>query len=176
MKTVIVGMNDPTFSDPSQALSTLYPRSSGRRLWLMSGMTAEEWEAAFERVNLVQSLEWSMTKAKLHASVLKENLKGRRVLVLGKQTWMALGGSQRDPFFKTVDNWTLLPHTSGKNLYYNSAPNRRKLKHVLRKAAKSSGEVEGLGQAPRPEKQSLRRRLQACRPILRRHVSEGSDA
>jgi hypothetical protein len=130
-KPVILGMNSRT----GEALGLLPTTGAGCRLWKCTGMTLREYLDAFDRMNLLEEPEWVAERARVAAAKIKERLKGRRVIVLGSQAWTALGLPKKnlmEPHFATDGTrWIMLPHPSGKNLWYNDAANREKVRRFF---------------------------------------------
>ena len=130
MKPVILGMNNPISSDPHHALYPSPEGCTGHRLWTMlnarTGCSRAQYLEAFERRNLLPGKTWSMPHARLAATQFIEEMRGRYILVLGAEPRDAL----RLPrvLVKPVEMygsvWRLLPHPSGRNLWYNVRGNR----------------------------------------------------
>lgn len=126
MRAVILGMNNPSDAHPGEALAyTLVPaNASGARLQRMSGLSPSEYDAAFERMNLVGGRRWGPAAAMTEARAVKAKLRGRRIAVLGRSVWNALQ-LPHTLWFNTVHvggaEWTLLPHPSGLNRSLNDA-------------------------------------------------------
>jgi hypothetical protein len=133
MKTVLIGMNDPNrFTD--DALSPHH--TCGKTLFKLSGMSLDEYEEAFERINIVGAKEWSFDKASHEGVFLRQRLEGRRVVVLGRQVWKALFLAHM-PWFKPLAQgddtvYVMIPHPSGRNLLYNNPIIKRKARQCLR--------------------------------------------
>lgn len=128
MKPVILGMNSKT----GEALGLLPTTGAGARLWRCTGFTLREYLDSFDRMNLLEEPEWDRNAAKESAKRVRERLRGRTVIVLGSQAWTALSLSKRLPFdpCETSEGtrWFLLPHPSGKNLWYNEEANRDRVR------------------------------------------------
>jgi len=136
---VIIGMNNPTREgDP---LSPTADKNAGHRLWQMSGMSLADYEATFERINLVDARQWRPWHARTVGRRLRQRLRGRSVIVLGRDVWQALGLDDAPWFASTTfgaTTFTLLPHPSGRNLIYNDAANREEVRRCLSQFLKPS--------------------------------------
>ncbi|HXU01296.1 MAG TPA: hypothetical protein VN903_09905 [Polyangia bacterium] len=139
MRPAIIGMNNPTRAgDP---LSPMADRNAGHRLWRMSGMALADYEATFERINLLPSRRWLPWQARAAGRKLRRQLAGRSVVVLGRGVWQALGLDDVAWFASTTiggTTFTLLPHPSGRNLIYNDAANREEVRRCLSQFLKPS--------------------------------------
>jgi hypothetical protein len=102
--------------------------SAGRRLWQLSGMSREEYLAAFDRANVASTNLYGENGASC------PNLDDRKVAVLGREAWRLLGLPRTD-FFDTEGRFVLLPHPSGRNRLYNSARVRAQARKMLRQMA-----------------------------------------
>ena len=119
MKPVLLGMNNP-----HRAGDPLSPdETTGLRLRELSGLTRDDYIAAFDRMNLIESRKWSAIAARYDAARIRRDLVGRRVIVLGIDVWQAIGLPSA-PWFVTCDrygaSWSLIPHPSGRNPIYNN--------------------------------------------------------
>jgi len=114
------------------------PGSTADRLLAISGMTHDEYLANFKRLNLLPLGHWCPIKARVRGLRIQRSLRGK-VIVLGKQTWSALGLPRIDFFERVVTadaEFILLPHPSGRNLIYNDPRNRERARRILRRAAR----------------------------------------
>jgi hypothetical protein len=123
----LVGIDNPHSSDPDHALDPRAPGSAGERLFQLSGMSLEEYERAFRRVNAVDDPRFPA---------------GAHLIFLGRRAWDFVGFPGRPAFFSTVKmplgfRLTLIPHPSGKNLMYNDETNRQRAGEILREAARA---------------------------------------
>lgn len=129
-KVVLLGMNNPLRVDPEFALYPAPVNCTGWRLWKMlnarTGALKHEYLGAFERRNLVPLLTWSPRAARAHAELLKDQLRGREVIVLGAETRRALGLPELLVLPQTIGEttWRQLPHPSGRCHWYNDPGNR----------------------------------------------------
>ena len=95
MRPLLLGMNDPSGSGEPLGLSR---SGAGTRLLSLSGLSREEYEETFERANLLPGRVWRPIQARLRGARLREELaRGRTIVVLGKETWAALGLLQPPP-------------------------------------------------------------------------------
>ena len=132
-KVAICGMNNP-----HRAGDPLSPDwTAGKKLFQLSGMTREEYEATFERMNLIESRTWSGIQAKTAGTRLKSRLRNRSVIVLGKMAWYALGLEPTE-WFGSKGRFTLLPHPSGRCRLYNDESNRRKARECMSRYTRRS--------------------------------------
>lgn len=101
------------------------------------GITAEQYDALFERVNLIPKFPgksgttkedaFPVGKARWHARRLAPRLKGREVIILGRQPAEVLGVNT--PFHWWLEDGpgfiaAVVPHPSGRNRWYNDVANR----------------------------------------------------
>lgn len=138
-KPLILGMNAPRGGEP---LLPTCPNSAGRRLWDLSGLSLEDYVSLFERDNVLRGKQqWSWKKARSSAQSVKTEVRGRHVIVLGRDVWRALDLPATAVALDTVTSgdsyWTLVPHPSGKNLWYNSIENRDRVREWFRNFAKT---------------------------------------
>lgn len=152
MKTVIVGIAPARPGEEGQPLSAVSPQSTGRKIADMIGVGKYEYMKAFDRINLcpfaqestIPVADWMPAASNLGASLLR----GRRVILLGVNVAQCFGivPSPRD-FLKWVDDpgeripnygsvgwnagdrrppfsWSILPHPSGRNRWYNVSKNK----------------------------------------------------
>ncbi len=137
MKPVILGMNNPISSDPEHALFPAPEGCAGHRLWRLlhnrTGASRSEYLEAFERRNLIPHKNWTMAEARALSAAFIEEVRGRVVLVLGAEPRDALK-LPRIPI-KPVElygvTWRMVPHPSGRNLWYNVKGNRETVELVL---------------------------------------------
>lgn len=138
MRPLILGMADPSGSGEALAIDGVPAGASGVRLWKMSGLSREEWLAAFDRTNVVPDRRWLRYKAR-HLGVLARTVIGdRTTVVLGRETWLALGLRPAAPLAR-VANFYRVPHPSGRNPWYNDIRNRSDVGRLLRRLAREGG-------------------------------------
>ncbi len=133
MKPVIVGeAPSPSATRPVQPLFPFPINSAGARLCRMSGLSQREYVATFDRLNLWPTYKkrWDVSGARWAAWNLISSrlLDGRAVVLLGRRVWLAFGGREdvepliwyagSVPAFRPACV-ALVPHPSGRNLWYN---------------------------------------------------------
>lgn len=130
---LIIGEAPSLHGDPAVPLEG----SVGKRLAEYAGLTWSDYLALTERRNIFQEpVEWSRVEAKGRAEVMFPQLLGRHVILLGQRVadafafhwpllnWVSVGGV-------TV---AIVPHPSGKNLWWNEPENRSQARRFLRSA------------------------------------------
>lgn len=128
IRPILVGLNNPHSTDPRAALLPRPIGSAGHRLFKMSRLDWSDYNAVFERVNVVD-IEYPAI-----------SLRDRRVVVFGREAWMYLDLDPIDPMqytFRWGSRVTFAPHPSGRNHFYNDPRNRERLRVVLREIKKS---------------------------------------
>lgn len=134
MKPIIVGQAPSRNSDPSEPLSG----RSGKRLAMLCGCTVDEFMQTFDRRNMIDYWPGSNaakgdgfilhSRARIIAESLKADLRGRRVILLGRN----VSNSFRVPFplfeVAPLDGMAVSssPHPSGVNLWFNEKDNIEK--------------------------------------------------
>lgn len=103
--------------------------STADRLREMLEMTVDEYEAAFERANVLGSPPWDR-RARAAGRRTRRQITETAV-VLGKEVWSVLGLPRQTRYFERVENFTLVPHPSGRSLIYNDASMRALLKETI---------------------------------------------
>jgi len=104
----------------------------------MTGLTLEEYERTFERVNLLQKFpgaiqngdSFPVAKAKIAAQVVERMARERTIIFVGRNVSRAFGYCNKSlPFFELNVNrvhgyrFVCVPHTSGRNHWYNRPEN-----------------------------------------------------
>jgi hypothetical protein len=140
VRPIILGMNDP--SGTGCLRQDVGAAAAGHRLWRLSGLSREAYLEAFERVNLLDQREWCPVAAREAAQGFLLRTRGRRVIVLGKAAWVALGLPRDNPWLTTWHDslggsLTLIPHPSGKNLILNDKAMRQRVKRCLTRSSRS---------------------------------------
>lgn len=162
-RPTLVGMNNPLSDRPEMALWPSPPGCTGWRIWKMledhGGVGPQDYVEAFDRVNILNSQEFSARRARAAAADLLRRLGGRtRVVVLGAAPLAALrlpplqpghwhqfwrvppapeptahGPKPIDPeaMAARLIRYTCLPHPSGRCRWYNDHDNRRLARHLL---------------------------------------------
>lgn len=141
MRPILLGMNNPLSDDARHALFPAPEGCTGHRVWKMlrefdESVSMKRYLEMFDRRNLVSGRAWSLAAARDAATLLHgelENYGGADrapdVIVLGGQTWRALGLERRTNILHShgllsATFWRI-PHPSGRNLWYNEERNRR---------------------------------------------------
>jgi hypothetical protein len=124
-------MNCPVGGEP------LHPDGgSGRRLIELMGRDAFD---RFDRMNVLDETTWRPDRARASAAAKTKLLAGRKVAVLGAETWRALTTERRPRWLQKTasgdSEFTLIPHPSGRNLVLNSRDMRRAVRRTLREMA-----------------------------------------
>lgn len=132
-RPLLLGTDNPHSSDPRAALLPRPRGGAGHRLFVMSRMTWREYRNAFERRN--------------SCDVTLEDLRDRTVVVLGRETWRRtrplLGASAPrvldmfDRYFTGSSIFLMVPHPSGRNLWYNESRNRHRVTRLLRRLSRA---------------------------------------
>ena len=146
MKPVIIGeAPSPSATKPVQPLFPFPARSAGARLWRMTGLSRPEYIEAFHRMYL---LPWVCTEYSVcndhwaaYNLISSRLLDGRAVVLLGQRVWLAFGGREdvepliwyagSVPAFKPACV-ALVPHPSGRNLWYNDEHQRGAAANFMR--------------------------------------------
>ncbi|QIG69662.1 hypothetical protein EVB81_093 [Rhizobium phage RHph_I46] len=139
-KTVLLGMNNP---DPNDAFATQKKTGSGYRLLSFMNeylrprkieIGGYDFERFFDRMNVLDTAEWDLAAAISRREEILEKVRGRRVIVCGASTILALGlnpdllrnhtysVSIGDYFNWRKHNkttWCRFPHPSGANRLFN---------------------------------------------------------
>jgi len=134
MKPILIGLNNPHSRRPEHALFPLPFGASGYRLWSMlsavSGMSRSEYAESFDRRNLSPDMR-DLPKSELRslgARAIDAVPRGARVVLLGQQVRVAISDRLSRPLDASLTIhpqerdgvvWRLIPHPSGRCLYYN---------------------------------------------------------
>lgn len=143
-KPILLGMNNPLSDDPDFDLFPYPEGSAGYRLWklLPEGTPRIRYLEAFERRNLLRAREWSQPAARAAAALLRPQLVGRCVVLLGTEVRAAMGLEPMAPLGTRLEcaedgrvqyKWVAMPHPSGRNLWYNNPSNRDAARQLLAK-------------------------------------------
>lgn len=113
----------------------------GRRLAEYAGLTLEEYRDRTERHNLFDSPieKWPREEAALNAGLIWSSLIGRRTILLGRRVADAFGlTNMKELRSVTLDDRgtevAIVPHPSGRNIWWNEAGNRAEARRFLREA------------------------------------------
>jgi hypothetical protein len=134
-KPVLLGMNNPVSSDPAHALYPYPSTCTGARLLKFSGLDKQTYLSVFERRNVLSGVEWSAKRAREVAPSLREELRGRTVVLLGAPVNSVMRGGTphelAEPFVWTPDGYggwmAKVPHPSGLNHFFNNHLHRELL-------------------------------------------------
>jgi len=130
-RPVFIGMTNPLSDDPARALWPQPDGCTGHRLWLMAtagtGISQEEWIEMTDRRNLCIG-EWDRRRAMARGAELAQELADRTVVLLGVD---AVGCTRilDEPLLTPLEwsplrRWTMIPHPSGLNRWYNNHAHR----------------------------------------------------
>lgn len=152
MKTILLGMNNPQSEKPEHALYPYPAGCAGYRLWTMlqeasveSGLRMIDRAAymkGFDRMNLLNSREWSAKDARASATELAPTLDGRRVVICGMKTaktlLRGLSDEQWGVWYECAGlefkfDYCVIPHPSGRCREYNDLEMRREVGELLLK-------------------------------------------
>lgn len=148
MRPVLIGIAPARPGESGQPLSCIAKNSTGRRLRDILGITSNEYLYNFDRVNVCPHPTPSTIKAKEYADYA-ENLMGsmlreRRVVFLGPNVAECFGIKRKVYSFCEIKSgstsptrglvgwrvgsalpceWSVIPHPSGRNLWYNDEEN-----------------------------------------------------
>lgn len=152
VKPLIIGMNNPYGAKPEYALYPLPRMSAGGRLYALireaTGLTRVQYRDQFDRINLVNG-PWSAAAARSVARLMLRGgtFTGRHVVFLGRDVQMAFELNLADPCCQFLStsfcssrlpkgppefHGYALPHTSGRNHWWNDEVNRRRGLVLLR--------------------------------------------
>jgi hypothetical protein len=92
-------------------------------------MSLDEYEAAFARANILASPPFDR-RARTAGRRVRKTITEPAV-VLGRDTWLAMGLPSQTRYFERVENFTLVPHPSGRNIIYNNPAMRTKLRETI---------------------------------------------
>ena len=137
-KPLIIGQAPGPSTDPLHPLCPLPRSGTGGRLAEFAGLTAQEYTDLFDRANLLQFFpgKWKRddkfprVSAAIAASAMKPLLRGRCLILLGRNVAGAFGYSSRqlsfhDCFYDHIWGFevVVIPHPSGRNRWYRDAEN-----------------------------------------------------
>jgi hypothetical protein len=128
-------MNNPVSDAPEHALYPHPPSCTGARLLKFSGLERHVYLSAFERRNVIGGRAWDAREARALAPILRAELAGRTVVLLGAPVNSVMrGGTEHElapPFRWTPDGhggWMArVPHPSGMNHFFNNPFHRQLL-------------------------------------------------
>lgn len=151
-KPLFIGMEPPPGADPTTHRPLFpYPRNSaGGRLQKLTGLSLHEYLKRTCRVNLFPEHPghaWPVARASHLAAYLRDSglLEDRKVVCVGPRVYKAFFPGQRDEDIEDARcslhgtrghfgirfqiGW--IPHTSGRNLWYNDAANIQQVTDFL---------------------------------------------
>lgn len=123
------GLRESTRSHDRDALVPL-PGTSGNAFRILVGMSIEEYDSVFDRLNVVDEFHGKNGKGDRFApsQEQKERIRlladGRRVIALGKSVGKILGHSGN--WLESTNDVLLVPHTSGINRCWNDPVFKRR--------------------------------------------------
>ena len=144
-RPVLIGMNNPISSLPEHALYPHPVGCAGWRLWKMlneeTGASRLDYRMTFERVNVLNGSKWIKAAARESAQHLLTRYSGRTMLLMGRDVARAFGVPDLLPLDcqwivaslvpRILTCVYLVPHPSGRNLWYNDDVNRRMVSALL---------------------------------------------
>jgi len=133
-RILIIGQAPGPNTDPAEPLWPEPASGAGGRLAAFAGLTPAEFLARFDRINLLNEFPgrkwkrddtWPVEPGRVAASAIRPLLKGRRVILLGRNVAEAFG--LHVPFHTWVGaqgfNAAVVPHPSGRNHFYRDSGN-----------------------------------------------------
>lgn len=129
MRPYIIGLNQPQANRPALCIDP--PGCAGHRLWQMvndaSGVTGNEWLSATQRTNLLGDAVLPRDyrgAATRRGEWLAPLIRSRVVVILGQDVADALGHTYPPLVWSPDRDWIMVPHPSGRNLFYNNPIHR----------------------------------------------------
>lgn len=136
MKPLLIGQAPGPNTDPRLPLYPLPRTSTGGRLADFMGLTTHQYLRTFDRCNVLQEFpgkvkrddKFPLREARIAANAMAPLLVGRQIICVGRNVGSSFGWSDL-PFHTTVvtsdgTEWTVVPHASGRNHWYNKEENR----------------------------------------------------
>lgn len=162
-KPLLIGQAPGPNTDPDYPLYPAPRTSAGGRLCDLMGLSRGEYIMAFDRVNLLPYFpgkttanedRFPMSPARLAAAVLRPMLRGRRVILVGRQVaqafqveadwheWVDLRAGPRHAADRSdgLAQVAVVPHPSGRNHWYNSDLNRERARRFWAELLNNSAE------------------------------------
>lgn len=147
MRPLLIGQAPGPNTNPDYPLFPAPSRSAGARLADIMGLSRGEYLRAFDRANLIPEFpgkdgngedKFPRSPARFAAQVMRPLLRGRTVVLVGRQVAQAFGVEsdwhewqdlQVGPYHAVtrcpgVARIAVVPHPSGRNHWYNSELNR----------------------------------------------------
>lgn len=148
-RPLLLDAHNPLSADPARALWPNPPGSTGWQLWQFSNLPLQQWLQGFERMNVVDSTEWTEPTPQ-RLSDVRQCMQDRTTLVIGHQARLALSLPPVEWLLpnelryyrgwgheSTGGEWRLLPHPSGRSQAYNDIAIRTATGVLLRELASS---------------------------------------
>jgi hypothetical protein len=125
---LILGLNNPQGNEP---LCPEPPGCAGHRLWLMvheeTGISVREWLRRTQRINLLSDRVLPLDyrgAARRRGAWLAGHIGGRTVVLLGNAVAAAVGHVAPPLVWDGTRDWVMIPHPSGRTLFYNNPVHR----------------------------------------------------
>lgn len=130
MRPIVLGIDNPY---PGEALAPDVPGSAGWNLWKLSDVPREEYMEKLDRRNLM--VKWVDTECRAAGQAFRESMApGAKVIVLGRVVKTALALPNPvivHPCMVDGVEYRVIPHPSGRNLFYNHPANRMMIRMLL---------------------------------------------
>lgn len=138
MKPLLIGQAPGPNTDPDHPLAPTPRSGAGGRLADLANLTATQYLRLFDRTNLLHTFPGRtkrddclpVREARIAANAMKPLLRGRRVVLVGRNVAEAFGypGSELEFHEWTMnERWgfevAVVPHTSGRNHWYRKPGN-----------------------------------------------------
>jgi hypothetical protein len=148
----ILGLSQPQPNAPP--LCPRVPGTAGNRLWAMvnevSGITQNEWLSSTQRVNLLTDAVLPRDyrgAARRRGEFLGPLIRVRTVVLLGSDVSYAVGHDLPPLVWAEDRDWIMVPHPSGKNLWYNNPIHRLAVGILLTDVLRGPAIVRSLSDA-----------------------------
>jgi hypothetical protein len=148
----ILGLSQPQPNAPP--LCPRVPGSAGNRLWVMvnevSGITQDEWLSSTQRVNILTDAVLPRDyrgAARRRGEWLAPLIRGRTVVLLGSDVSYAVGHDLPPLVWAKEMDWIMVPHPSGKNVFYNNPIHRLAVGILLTDLLRKSEAIKELSDA-----------------------------
>lgn len=164
-RPLLIGQAPGPNTDPEYPLYPVPRTSAGGRLCELMGLTRAEYITTFDRVNLLPYFpgkdranedKFPMSPARLAARVLRPMLRGRRVILVGRQVAQAfqLGADWHEwvdfrvgPRHAALGcdglaQVAVVPHPSGRNHWYNNELNRARARRFWNALLEKSATID----------------------------------
>lgn len=144
MKPLLIGQAPGPNTDPNLPLYPLPRSSAGGRLQEFMGLSRGQYLRTFDRTNVLHEFpgqhkrddKFPLDKARIAARAMIPLLSGREVVLVGRNV-ATVFDHPRIPFCAWHEDErgflvACIPHTSGRNLWYNSEENRELVREFWR--------------------------------------------